>query len=55
MSVEENKVRVRRLYEEVFNQQNLAAIDDYFALNVIDHSLPPLVESGRREFYNIKG
>jgi steroid delta-isomerase-like uncharacterized protein len=46
MSVEENKVRVRRLYEEVFNQKNLAAIDDFFATNVIDHSLPPGAPGG---------
>jgi steroid delta-isomerase-like uncharacterized protein len=46
MSTEENKVRVRRLYEEVFNQKNLAAIDDYFAPTVIDHSLPPGAPGG---------
>jgi steroid delta-isomerase-like uncharacterized protein len=46
MSTEENKIRVRRLYEEVFNQKNPAAIDDYFAPDVIDHSLPPGVPGG---------
>jgi steroid delta-isomerase-like uncharacterized protein len=46
MSTEENKVHVRRLYDEVFNQKNLAAIDDYFAPNVIDHSLPPGAPGG---------
>jgi steroid delta-isomerase-like uncharacterized protein len=46
MSAEENKVCVRRLYEEVFNKQNVAAIDDYFAPTVIDHSLPPGVPGG---------
>jgi steroid delta-isomerase-like uncharacterized protein len=46
MSVEENKVCMRRLYEEVFNQKNLAAIDDYFAPTVIDHSLPPGAPGG---------
>jgi steroid delta-isomerase-like uncharacterized protein len=46
MSTEENKVRVRRMYEEVFNQKNLDAIDDYFAPTVIDHSLPPGVPGG---------
>ena len=46
MSTEENKARVRRLYEEVFNQKNLAAIDDYFAPTVIDHSLPPGAPGG---------
>lgn len=46
MSTEENKIHVRRLYEEVFNQKNPAAIDDYFAPDVIDHSLPPGVPGG---------
>ena len=46
MSVEENKVRVRRLYEEIFNKKNLVSIDDYFAPTVIDHSLPPGVPGG---------
>ena len=39
-STEANKVRVRSWYEEVFNKKKLAAIDDFFAPNVIDHSLP---------------
>ena len=34
------------MYEEVFNQKNLAAIDDYFAPTVIDHSLPPGAPGG---------
>jgi steroid delta-isomerase-like uncharacterized protein len=46
MSVEENKVRVRRFYEEVFNQKKLAAIDDFVVPNVIDHSLPPGAPAG---------
>ena len=46
MSTEENKVRVRRFYEKVFNQKNLAAIDDFVAPNVIDHSLPPGAPGG---------
>ena len=46
MSTEENKACVRRLYEEVFNQKKLAAIDDYFAPTVIDHSLPPGAPGG---------
>ena len=46
MSANENKTRVRSLYEQVFNQKNLAAIDDYFASTVVDHSLPPGVPGG---------
>lgn len=46
MSLEENKAHVRQLYEEVFNKKKLATIDDYFAANVIDHSLPPGAPGG---------
>src|SRR5215467_770906 len=38
MSTEENKALIRRFYEEVFNQRNLVALDDFYAP---DHILPP--------------
>lgn len=41
MSVKENKALIRRFYEEVFNQKNLAVIDEFFAPNHVDHTLPP--------------
>lgn len=41
MSTEENKDLIRRFYEEVFNKKNLAAIDDFFAPDHVDHTLPP--------------
>ena len=41
MSTEENKALIRRFYEEVFNQRNLAALDDFYAPDHIDHTLPP--------------
>lgn len=41
MSTEENKALIRRFYEEVFNKKNLAAIDDFFAPDHVDHTLPP--------------
>jgi len=46
MSTEDNKIRVRQLYDAVFNQHNLAAIDDFFAHDVVDHSLPPGAPGG---------
>lgn len=46
MSVEQNKARVHQLYEEIFNQKELAAIDDYFAPTVIDDCLPLGVPGG---------
>jgi steroid delta-isomerase-like uncharacterized protein len=42
MSTEENKVFMRRLYEEVFNQKNLAAIDDFIAPTFVNHSAAQL-------------
>lgn len=41
MSTEDNKALVRRFYDEVFNNKNLAGVDAFVAPNIIDHSLPP--------------
>jgi steroid delta-isomerase-like uncharacterized protein len=41
MSTEENKALIRRFYEEVFNKRNLAALDDFYAPDHVDHTLPP--------------
>lgn len=41
MSTEGNKALIRRFYEEVFNQRNLAALDDFYAPDHVDHTLPP--------------
>lgn len=42
MSAEENKALMRHLYEEVFNQRNLAAIDDFVAPTFVNHSASQL-------------
>jgi len=41
MTTEENKILIRRFYEEVFNKRNLDALDDFYAPNHVDHTLPP--------------
>jgi predicted ester cyclase len=41
MSTEDNKAALRRFYEEVFNQKNLAGVDAFIGPNPIDHGLPP--------------
>jgi steroid delta-isomerase-like uncharacterized protein len=38
---EQNKAIARRFYEEVFNKQNVNAIDDVCAPNFVDHSAMP--------------
>lgn len=46
MSPEENKSVVRRLYEEVFNGQNLALADELVAHGGINHAAPPGLGTG---------
>ena len=46
MSTEANKATVRRFYEEVFNQKNRAAIEEFVDRNGIDHALPPGLPAG---------
>lgn len=41
MSTEDNKTLVRRFYEEVFNEKNLAAVYEFIDPDGIDHALPP--------------
>ena len=43
MSTEDNKALMRRFLEEVFNKQNLAAIDEFIAPSHVDHTLPPFL------------
>ena len=38
---EENKVLVRRIYQEVFNDKYLDAFDKSYAAGFVDHTLPP--------------
>lgn len=46
MSTAENKALMRRFYEEVFNQKNLAAIDDFIAPSFVNHSAAQLGMTG---------
>lgn len=41
MSNEKTKDIVRRYIEEVWNKQNLKAVEEFLAENYVDHSLPP--------------
>lgn len=52
MATNENKVLVRRNFEEVINKKNLLASDDYLAPEFIDHlaspGTPPGPEAAKR-------
>jgi predicted ester cyclase len=47
MSTEENKVLYRRWIETVFNNKNLAAIEEFIDPAGIDHALPPGMPTSR--------
>ena len=53
MSLQENKAVVRRFVEEVQCQHNLAALDELFSSDFVDHSgmsNPPTLEGSRQLF-----
>lgn len=55
MSLEQNKALVRRFVEEVQGQHNLAALDELFSLDFLDHSGmsgTPTLE-GSRQFFTM--
>ena len=56
MSVEDNKALLRRYVEEIHNKRNLDALDQFYAVDFVDHNawpgIPPGIE-GMRQTYNI--
>ncbi|HLZ61280.1 MAG TPA: ester cyclase [Ktedonosporobacter sp.] len=52
MSVEANKAIMRRLFEEGFNQGNLAVVDELFDTQFVDHSTPeqPIGRGGVKDY-----
>jgi steroid delta-isomerase-like uncharacterized protein len=48
MSPEENKVTVRRFYDEVINQNHLAVLDDLYGDAFVSHDLPSEREALKR-------
>lgn len=53
MSQEENKARIRWVFEEVFNQGQLAAIDEVAAPDFVDHTPLPGQPAGSAGFRHI--
>ena len=50
MATEENRAIIRRFLEELFNQQDMSAIDRYIAVDYVDHVVPPGVPPTRDGF-----
>src|SRR5215467_2614031 len=50
MLTDDNKALVQRFYEEVINQKNLAALDQFIAPNAINHTVPSGLPQGPNQF-----
>jgi steroid delta-isomerase-like uncharacterized protein len=55
MSIEQNKAIVRRIYDQVINQEQAAVIDETFAADVVVHDPFMGVVSGRDAFKQLLG
>ena len=53
MSVEQNRAIIRRLVEEVYNNNNLDVLDELLAQDFIDHSAVPEHQHGIEGFKHV--
>jgi len=53
MSTEENKALVQRFYEQVINQKNLAALDQFISPTAVNHTVPAGLPQGPSQFLSM--
>ena len=53
MLTEDNKAFVQRFFEEVINQKNLAALDQFISPNAINHTVPSGLPPGPIQFLSL--
>ena len=53
MSTEDNKAFVQRFFEEVINQRNLAALDQFVSPNAVNHTVPSGLPPGPIQFLSL--
>jgi predicted ester cyclase len=53
MLTDDNKALVQRFYEEVVNQKNLAALDQFVAPNAVNHTVPSGLPQGPDQFISM--
>jgi len=53
MSTQDNKALVQRFYEEVINQKNLAALDNFVSPTAVNHTVPSGLPHGPSQFLNM--
>jgi len=53
MLTDDNKALVQRFYEEVINQKNLAALNQFVAPNAVNHTVPSGLPQGPSQFLSM--
>ena len=53
MSTEDNKALVQRFYEEIINQGNLAALDQFVDPTAVNHTVPAGLPQGPSQFLRL--
>src|SRR6184192_1806328 len=53
MLTDDNKALVQRFYDEVINQRNLAALDQFVSPNAVNHTVPTGLPQGPGQFLGL--
>ncbi len=53
MSTQDNKALVQRFFEEVINQKNLAALDQFVSPTAVNHTVPSGLPQGPSQFLSL--
>src|SRR6266700_1714809 len=53
MTTDDNKALVQRFYDEVINQKNLAALDQFVSPNAVNHTVPAGLPQGPSQFLGL--
>jgi steroid delta-isomerase-like uncharacterized protein len=53
MTTDDNKALVQRFFEEVLNQKNLAALDQFISPGAVNHTVPPGMPQETRQFLGL--
>ena len=53
MLTDDNKALVQRFYEEIINQKNLAALNQFVAPNAVNHTVPAGFPQGPDQFISM--
>ena len=53
MTTDDNKALVQRFYDEIINQKNLAALDQFVSPNAVNHTVPAGFPQGPSQFLGL--